>query len=474
MRSSDGEFAAEFIEGHCRITAGDRTGELVQLLDFQRALLDDLLALDSDGRRRHRQALIMLPRKNGKTYLLACLCLYEAVIGEPGGEIYFVAGDRMQASRALRECKRIIEMDAELSSIFRSYRYHIEVPSTGTIMRVLSSDAGLQQGLSPSFVCFDEVSNQANGDLWNALTLGSGARSQPLTVGISTPGFSKDSLLYRLYDYGTRIGKKEIEDSTFFFRAWEPSDPECDHRDPSVWRQTHPALGVFLFEEDFESTVKKTPEHDFRRFRLGQWTTTSQAALPYGAWDACADSDREIPVGARVTLGFDGSYSRDATALVGATVEQTPHLFVIDTWEQPPADPGWRVNVSDVRQAILDACVRYVVLECVMDSYRWQETMAQLEDEGVNVIDFPTYSVSRMVKTWQRFSDAVHEKHLTHDGDPRLARHVANLILKTDRIGTRPTRDRNSPRSYIDAAVAAVIAHEQATVIASRYERRTA
>jgi phage terminase large subunit-like protein len=44
-----------------------------------------------------------MPRKNGKTFLLACIAVYEAVFGELGGEIYFVAGDRMQASRAFQE-----------------------------------------------------------------------------------------------------------------------------------------------------------------------------------------------------------------------------------------------------------------------------------------------------------------------------------------------------------------------------------
>jgi phage terminase large subunit-like protein len=74
------------------------------------------------------------------------------------------------------------------------YRRHAEVPSSGTLLRVLSADAGLQLGLEPSFVVFDEVAIQPNDRLWNAMSLGSGTRSQPMVVGISTPGWEKDSL----------------------------------------------------------------------------------------------------------------------------------------------------------------------------------------------------------------------------------------------------------------------------------------
>jgi phage terminase large subunit-like protein len=53
---------------------------------------------------------------------------------------------------------------------------------------------------------------------------------------------------------------------------------------------------------------------------------------------------------------------------------------------------------------------------------------------------------------------------MIHDGDPLLERHLTNAVVKTDRIGPRIVKDnRGSPRK-IDAAVAAVIAFDRATV----------
>jgi hypothetical protein len=86
MRSaaSEGPYVIEFIERHCRITKGKTAGQLVKLVEWQRDLVTDLFAL-SDGSRRYRRGYVQMPRKNGKTFLLACVALYEAVFGELGG-----------------------------------------------------------------------------------------------------------------------------------------------------------------------------------------------------------------------------------------------------------------------------------------------------------------------------------------------------------------------------------------------------
>ena len=55
-----------------------------------------------------------------------------------------------------------------------------------------------------------------------------------------------------------------------------------------------------------------TPEHVSRRYYLDQIVAVAaERWIPREAWDACAD-EREIPDGAEVCLGFDGSFSGDS------------------------------------------------------------------------------------------------------------------------------------------------------------------
>jgi phage terminase large subunit-like protein len=169
--------------------------------------------------------------------------------------------------------------------------------------------------------------------------------------------------------------------------------------------------------------------------------------------------------GEEVVLGFDGSYSGDSTALVACAPDG--HLEVIASWEKTPSDPDdWRVDIAAVEQTILDACRRFSVREVVCDPFRWQRTMQILEAEGLPIVEWPTGSPSRMVPACARFYDAVMDGRLSHDGDPRLARHVANAHVKTDRLGPRIVKEHKGSSKKIDLAVAAVIAYDRAAQVA--------
>jgi phage terminase large subunit-like protein len=63
-----------------------------------------------------------------------------------------------------------------------------------------------------------------------------------------------------------------------------------------------------------------------------------------------------------------------------------------------------------------------------------------------------------------RLYAAVVDRLLSHDGDPRLARHVANAVLKEDSRGARFAKKHKDSRRRIDATVAAVMAHDRAAV----------
>lgn len=467
--AGDGAHAAAFIEAMCRITkdsVAGGAGTPLELRGWQRELLAHLLARRGDGRYRHRQALIGVARKNGKSALGAGLALYGLLMGPEGGEVYSCAGDREQAKIVFGTARRMVEMEPELADICKCYRDVIEVPSTGSVYRALSAEAFTKEGLNPHAVLFDEVHVQPSRELWDVMALASGARVEPLMVGITTAGVKTDatggdSLCYTLYQHGKKVVTGEVDDPSFFMAWWEPRAAKADHRDVATQRQANPGFGDLVAEEDFASAVLKTPEAEFRTKRCNQWVSTARTWLPTGAWEACAQ-ERPIPDGAEVVLGFDGSFSNDSTALVVVECGEVPHVDVVECWEKPAqAGPGWRVPIAEVEDAIRAACRRWQVREIACDPYRWARTYQVLEDEGLPILEFPQ-SPARMVPATQRFYEAVLNNGLTHAGDPRLARHVDNCTVKTDQRGSRLQKEtRNSPRK-IDLAIAAVMALDRA------------
>jgi phage terminase large subunit-like protein len=185
-------------------------------------------------------------------------------------------------------------------------------------------------------------------------------------------------------------------------------------------------------------------------------------------WAAVADPRHALHDGAVVVLGLDGSFSQDCTALVGCTVGDAPHLFVVGVWENPrPGDDTFRIDVQEVEHTIRQACRRWNVLEVTADPYRWTRTLQVLADERIPVSEFPQ-SPSRMTPATTALYEAVVNVVLTHDGDARLARHVANAVLKADSRGTRLVKEHKDSRRRIDLAVAAVMAHERARHHASQ------
>lgn len=469
--AGDGVDIAEFIGACCKQTkdtVGGRTGDPLALFDWQRDVLAGLFARRADGRLKHRVGLIGLPRKNGKSALASGVALYGLVCGPSGGEIYSCAGDKEQARIVFGVAKRMVELDPELSGMCKVYRDAIEVPATGSVYRVLSAEAYTKEGLSPSLVIFDEVHVQPTDELWNVMALAMGARIDPLMLGITTAGVRTDStggdsICYQLYQHGQKVAAGEAEDPSFYMAWWEPADAEADHRDPATWHESNPGFGTIVDAEDFESAVRRTPEAEFRTKRCNQWVSTAESWFPTGAFESVADRDAVVPDGTRIVIGFDGSYVGDSTGLVGCTIDEKPHLFVIDAWERRDFDsPDWRVPIAEVEHAIREACRRFDVAEIACDPYRWQRSMQALEDEGFPVVEYATGSVPRMVPACAVFYDAVMDARVTHDGDPRLERHVRNATIKRDRHGPRIVKDSKMSPRKIDLAVCAVIAHERA------------
>lgn len=460
--NTDGIFACDIISSTLCLTKGRDRGKLIQLRHWQGSAVSDMLRLDADGERAYREYQFWVPRKNGKSIIGSGLAIW-GMLDEPGGEVYAAAGSKEQARILFKGVSETVKANPALEQFFTVYRDVIECTTTGAIFRVLSAEAGLQEGLNPSLVLLDEVHVQPNSELYDVLSQGSGTREHPLVVTISTFGNKFDSkgaesFAYGLHGRAMKVVSGELEDDTLGVRCYEtPAD--ADHLDPETWYIANPGLGDFLSIADMASVSRKIHEAAFKTKRLNVWAAGKAAWLPAGAYDACADTERgPVPDGAKVVLSFDGSYSNDSTGIIITTVEETPHQVVLGLWERPDDDPHWRVPMPEVEAELLAAFTTYDVVELCADPYRWADVLQRLAltvgEE--RVIDFPQ-SPSRMIPATASFYErAVAEiPGVTHDGDPRLVRHIGNAVVKTGRNGGQLSKDADTRK--IDLAVCAVM-----------------
>jgi phage terminase large subunit-like protein len=468
------------MEAFCRHSKGEWAGQPLRLAPWQRALVNELMATGPNGLRRHRIGYIGLPRKNGKSTLGAALALYGLLADdEPGAEVYSCAGDRRQAEIVFGEAKRMVAAEPELAAAVKVARYHLEGPGHA-IYRVLSADAALQQGLNPSLVIFDEVHVQPDEDLWDAMTLGSGTRRQPLIVGLTTAGFDETTLAYRLYDYGRNLEAGVIDDPTFFFR-WYEAPPGAPIREPATWALANPALtgrGAFLKADDFTNAVRTTREAPFRRFRLNQWTAADELWLPEGAWEECW-SELELDPRLPLAVGIDLALTHDTTAVVCAQRHGERIVLRARFWANP-FPPGhsqhddWELDVAAVIEHLralrsrfpaatvrIDGRTRPGPAFCY-DPWGFREPANLLWDEGLAMVEVPQTN-ERLGPASRAFYDAVVDGRIAHDGDPTLAAHLRNVMAVP--LGDHGWRLRKITRTStrkIDGAIAAVMAVQQA------------
>ena len=476
----DGPQVHKFFQERCRITKeslGGRSGELIKLRNWQFSLDSMLYARRPDGRRRHRRALLGLPRKNGKSAKGSGFGLHGLLWSGDGAEVYSCAADKDQAKIVFGVAKRMVEMDPALSKIIKPYRDVLEVPETGSIYRALSSEAFTKEGLNPSTVIFDELHAQPNDELYDVMSNSFGARYDPLMIMITTAGVKTDSsgsesICYRLYQYGVDVAKGITDDPAFFF-AWWAAAEGLDPSLPSTWAAANPGYDDLIDPEDLEANYKqavaKGTLNDFKTKRLNMWVSSSKAWLPDGWWDKCAtlDSDSQLEIPSRgVVLGFDGSRSSDSTALVAVTIEHDPKVIVLGLWERPDDKSlEWQVPRAEVKDAIRKAFRDYNVAEFAYDEYLWQDAILELQEERPHdeekFVAFPQ-SPTRFLSATQRFYELVQNRKIRHTGDPRLARHLGHAHIRTDERGARLVKDARNSSRKIDLAVATVMAVDRA------------
>jgi phage terminase large subunit-like protein len=457
LPKSGGARVIAFIERYVMVTTGKGALEPMKLMVWQKDLLHGLFS-----RPRPWQALVSIARGNGKSTLSAAIAVY-GLFADPDVEgsasVLCLASTERQARIVWGIARRMIELNPELHEQVQVFQDRVYVPETDSTLEPMPAIADALQGYNPSLAVVDELHVVAP-DVWAAMLLAGGKRKQSLVLSVSTPAGDQTGAMWRLVE----LGRRGVDASLYFREYAAPED--CAIDDENMWPLANPAMtgrGAFLNAAGIRNSLGKTSEANFRRYRLGQWAQADEAWMPRPMWDACADIEAYIEDGAEVVLGFDGSISGDATALVVCSIATTPHVDVAGLWERPEdASPDWRVSEVVVENTIRQACERWSVKEIVADTYLWRGMLDRLEADGFPVVEFPQ-SAARMAPATSKLYDAVAEKQLTHSGDPRLARHISNAIAKAEARGVRLVKEHKKSTRRIDLAIAAVMAHDRAS-----------
>jgi phage terminase large subunit-like protein len=289
--------AIDFIQS-LKLSTDPFYGQPFQLLDWQYETLYDVYGTKKpDGRRQYQFVYLEIPKKNGKTELMAAAGLYHTFFdGVMRGEVYGCAAEKKQAGKAFDAACAMIGQNKYLSKrakIIPSQKTIID-RETGTTYLVLSAEAYSKHGLIPSAVLFDELHAQPDRRLWDVMTFGSGAtRREPIWWVITTAGDDPDhkSVGWEQHEYARKVRDGEIIDPSWYVKIYGAPE-DADIWDEKVWYSCNPSLGHTIpiesvRQEALTAHNSAAVEKNFRWLRLNQWVSlksTSWLALPL--WDS--------------------------------------------------------------------------------------------------------------------------------------------------------------------------------------------
>jgi phage terminase large subunit-like protein len=447
----------EFFEGFCRRLSLEDGSPFV-LYPEQKAMLTDYFG-------GAEETLILIPKKNGKTTLLAALGLFHLTVTEDAA-CFIGAASRDQAAILYRQAQGFVSRSKWLQKhvVVRGGSYEIRSSRDLGTLRVLAADANTADGVIPTLALVDELHRHKNSDLYAVFRDGLGPRNGQM-ITISTAGDDENSPLGRLREAAHQL-EDQFSDTAyryarkdgFALHEWALA-PEDDRDDLDLVLKANPAPWQTIDSLRSRKDSPSIRSWEWARFACGVWVFGEESAISEKEWRACGDPDSHIPNGTPgVMVGIDLGWKWDTTAIVPVLNENDSFTVHPPTIVVPPRD-GTSTPMEDIWGPIAEMAAKWPEVTFVLDPEAGGEQLAQRIDNELPHARVATHSqkASPMALAAQRLSDAIAEGKLKHPDDPEMTSHVLAAAAKPVGESFRFIKQRKKPHP-IDSVIALAMA----------------
>lgn len=476
---SEGGVACRWIEDNLIFAAGDWYGQPFRLRDDQRLFLYEWYErCGGCDQWRYDEALRGAASGDGKTGIVAAVAALEFAgppqIAPTSPIIPIAAASFEQADLLFGAVATMLGgqdgqvKEAPLCGLFEVYDTEILFADgrPGRIYRIAAA-AGTNEGTLPSLFIADELHEWGDvGDrrarVHTVVSKSTRKRRTPRGSGrvlnLSTAGFDVDhSLLGAMYKLGKRVLRDRSLAPRFLF-DWQEAPDGLDYSDPehraTAVRAASKAADVLWSVADRVADWHKPnmPHHEWVRYYANRWVDVADESWMRehpAAWPDCRGTWESDPANPFV-LAVDMALKRDSVAV--DRLERLPDGRTAVTARIWRAEQhGGRIPHADVWRHVRDTAVGAGFRGVVYDPRYFQLPAEQLEDEGVEVIEFDQQP-ARMAPACGHAFELIVQRQLVHDGDPELSADVLAAVKRQQERGF--TLSKGKSRRHIDGAVA--------------------
>ena len=435
----------------------------MELRDFQRTFLTDHF----DG---VQETLVLIPKKNGKTTVIAALVLHHLLYVDDA-EIYVAAASRDQATLLFNFAKRFVTRSPALEQrlLVRKGTREIRSRRDDGFLKVLAADADTADGVGPSLAIVDELHRHKKSDLYDVFSDGLDARGGRL-ITISTAGADEEGPLGVMRrnaiddpeneQYVDGVYRRSYSAAaSFAMHEWSLGRSD-DRTDMALVAQANPLLSEAQLRRRFK-LPSMTPAR-WARFACNVWAQDDNAQIAEADWAAILDTLHPLVAGTRdVVVGIDLGWTRDTSAFVPVGIRDDEDRMVDSTVfydeddEEQPQELPAKVPVATIgtpiiipapgdgsmtpegklKQAARDMIALYPEARFAIDPNAEGHAFAQwLEAElcggdETRVIEY-SQQPSPMADASMGLAAHIRAQALRQPGDPELDAHVLRAVAK--------------------------------------------
>lgn len=525
----------EWFERCCRHVRGPFSGELIELLPFQKFDLGCLFGWVhmETGKRRFVLSYNERARGNVKSTEMSGIALY-GMCGdcvyppddptqkryEDMPEVECAAVDKGQAKRVWGDAQKMGEKSPDILKRLRIKRTYIEHSTRGGWLRPLSKDTKNKDSGAPCIVIIDEYHAHPTSEIVDVLRSGFGKRLQSLMLIITTAGKNaENNPCKKERDSHEKMLRGDIPMIETTFAMIRTLDQGDDPHDESKWPKANPILQEHNeYAEELLREIRT--EHDeafnsgdaakIREWltkRVNLWQADSENKFMSGImdkWKALAIPRKEFLM---LIKGRSGYVGGDLSKRIDLTADA--HVFPLDDGRYAVTAHGFMPEESASKHEHSDripyrhwasegwctitpgAVTDYKFIATHLDDFEFDNGVTVLEEcyDPYNATHFmqerdasgkTTVEIRQGVQTLSEptkfLRELVLQGRLIHDGNPLLTWCMSNAIEVADNNGNiKLSKKHKDDSQRIDLAAALINAMVRAMLAEddrSVYEER--
>lgn len=441
-----------------------------------------------------RELYVDVPRKNGKSTTCCGIGIHlTCADGEAGAQVLAAATTKDQAGFVFAPARQLAEHSPKLKQHVKAYAAKIVHPRSGSYFQPVSSVAEAQHGANVHGGIVDELHVHESADLVEAIETGTGSRTQPLMVFITTADTGRRNTIYdrkrRLIEQLERRVFKHPQTYGVVFAA----DDDDQYGDKpfleKTQRKANPGFGVsptraYLAQEAAKARNSPADLAKYLRLHLGIRTKQATRYIDLDVWDASAGMVVEEKLAGRSCHGgLDLASVEDLAALCWSfrdehggydnlwrfwlPADRLPHLSKrtagnAEVWVRQgflTLTPGNVIDNDVIRAQVVADAGKFSVQTVGYDRWGAVDLVRRLGDDGITCVPVGQgyASLSAPMREILRLLLA---KRYRHSGNPVMRWMVDNLAVAMDPAGNvKP--DKATSGDKIDGVSAAATAMKE-------------